>query len=109
MHRLAERERHATADVIAALMEVEERRLYLGEGYPSLFSYCTQRLHFSEHAAYGRIEAARVARRFPAILDLLAEGSLTLTAVDLLKPHLTPENHIVAVIRPRSWSGHSRC
>lgn len=103
-HRLAEYERHATADVIAALMEVEERRLYLGEGHPSLFNYCTQRLHFSEHAAYGRIEAARVAQRFPAILDLLADGSLTLTAVDLLKPHLTPENHIELLASARHKS-----
>jgi hypothetical protein len=38
----------------------------------------------SEHAAYGRIEAARAARRFPVILALLATGDITLTAVGLL-------------------------
>jgi hypothetical protein len=90
-HRLAERERHATAHVIAALMEVDGRKLYLGQGCSSLFTYCT--LHFSEHAAYGRIEAARTARRVPEILDQLADGSLTLTTVGLLASHLTPENH----------------
>lgn len=52
-HRLAECERHATAHVIAALMEVDGRKLYLGEGCRSLFTYCTEVLHFSEHAAYG--------------------------------------------------------
>jgi hypothetical protein len=90
--RLAGRERQATVELIAALMELDARRLYLGEGCSSLFSYCTRVLHLSEHAAYGRIEAARAARRFPVILDLLAEGSLNLTAVGLLAPHLTPEN-----------------
>jgi 5-methylcytosine-specific restriction endonuclease McrA len=50
-------------------------------------------LHLSEHAAYGRIEAARAARRFPAILDHLANGSLTLTTVCLLAPHMTDTNH----------------
>ena len=55
--------------------------------------YCTDVLHFSEHAAYLRIEAARTARRFPEVLELLAEGSLTLTTVGLLKPHLTADNH----------------
>src|SRR5207247_7524569 len=50
-------------------------------------------LHLSEHAAYGRIEAARAARRFPVILDLVSDGALTLTAVGLLVSHLTPENH----------------
>jgi hypothetical protein len=91
--RLATREREATVYIIAALMEVDARRLYRGEGYSSLFTYCTGGLHLSEHAAYGRIEAARAARRVPAILNLLADGSLTLTTVGLLAPHLTPENH----------------
>src|SRR5262249_9503460 len=40
-----------------------------------------------------RIEAARAARKFPAILDLLAAGSMNLATVRLLAPHLTPENH----------------
>jgi HNH endonuclease len=92
-HRLSERDRHATAHVIAALMEMDARELHLAEGCSSLYAYCTQVLHFSEHAAYGRIEAARAARRFPAILDGLADGSLTLTTVGLLSAHLTPENH----------------
>ena len=50
-------------------------------------------LRLSEHAAYGRIEAARVARKFPIVLDLLAEGAVTLTTVTLLGPVLTPGNH----------------
>jgi hypothetical protein len=64
---LAARERHATAALVASLAELDERRLYLGEGYGSLFSYCTRVLHLSEHAAYGRIEVARAVRRFPPI------------------------------------------
>ncbi len=52
-----------------------------------------QVLHFSEHAAYLRIEAARVARRFPVIFDHLADGTLHLTAISLLAPHLTDANH----------------
>jgi len=50
-------------------------------------------LHFSEHAAYHRSEAARAARQFPVILDMLAEGAVTLTTVTLLRPHLTRQNH----------------
>src|SRR5919106_5751267 len=91
--RLAERERAATAALIASLAELDRRRLYLAEGCSSLFTYCTQVLHLSEHAAYGRIEAARTARRFPVILELLRDGALTLTTVCLLGPHLTLENH----------------
>ena len=91
---LAARERGATAALVASLAELDERRLYLREGYSSLFTYCTQVLHLSEHAAYGRIEAARAARRFGVILELLADGALTLTTICLLAPHLTGENHV---------------
>jgi hypothetical protein len=92
--RLAEHERMATADLIATLAELDARRLYLGEGCSSLFSYCTRVLHLSEHAGYGRIEAARAARSHPVILDMLAAGSLNLTTVCLLAPHLTEKNHV---------------
>jgi hypothetical protein len=87
-------ERCATAQLIALLMTVDARKLYLAHGCSSLYAYCTQVLHFSEHAAYARIEAARAARKFPAVLERLEDGSLTLTAVCLLRPHLTTENHI---------------
>ncbi len=90
---LTAEERKVTALLIAYLAELDARRLYLAEGYSSLFTYCTQALHLSEHAAYGRIEAARAAREFPVLLENLAEGSVTLTTVGLLAPHMTAENH----------------
>ena len=90
--RAATAERHATVELLRLLVELDERRLYLGEGCSSLFIYCTQVLHLSEHAAYHRIEAARTARRFPIVLRFLDEGALTLTTVALLRPHLTDEN-----------------
>jgi len=40
-----------------------------------------------------RMEAARAARRFPLILERLADGSVHLTAVRILAPHLTADNH----------------
>jgi hypothetical protein len=94
VQRLARSERCATAALVRALAELDERRLYLAEGFSSLFSYCTQVLHLSEHAAYGRIEAARCARKLPSVVGLLEEGAVTLTAITLLAPHLTEENHI---------------
>lgn len=91
--RLAARERRVTTSLLRSLMELDARRLYLGEGYSSLFTYCTQALHLAEGAAYNRIEAARAARRFPSVLTALEDGSVTLTAIRLLAPHLTNENH----------------
>ena len=86
-------ERRSTADLIALLAELDARRLYLGEGYSSLFTYCTSVLHLSEPAAYSRITTARAARRFPIILALLADGAVTLTTISLLAAHLTDDNH----------------
>jgi hypothetical protein len=101
---LAQDERQATAALIAHLAELEERRLYLAEGCSSLFTYCTQILHLSEHAAHGRIEAARAVRRFPVLLDMLEDGSVNLTTVCLIASQLTVENHgeLLDMIRHRS-------
>jgi len=89
---LAMREREATVELVAHLAELDTRRLYLAQGYGSLFSYCTQALLLAEHAAYNRIEAARASRKFPAILKRLVDGSVNLSTVRLLAPYLTPEN-----------------
>ncbi|MCC6162675.1 MAG: hypothetical protein IT182_04930 [Acidobacteria bacterium] len=91
--QLAIDERRATATLLRALVEVDARRLYLGEGCASLFVWCTQVLHLSEGGAYNRIEVARAARTYPIILDLVEQSAITLTTARLLAPHLTPENH----------------
>lgn len=90
---LALHERQATARLVASLAELDARGVHLALGYTSLFAYCRGRLHLSEHAALNRIEAARAGRVFPVILERLADGTLTLTAVRLLRPLLTQENH----------------
>lgn len=92
VRRAAASERDATVELLALLGEVDVRKLYLGQGCASLFTYCTQVLHLSEHAAYHRIEGARAARQFPRVLDLLSSGALTLTTVGLLRQILTADN-----------------
>ena len=93
LERYAGNERYATARLVAALGELDRRRLFLAQGYTSLFAYCTQALHLGEGAAYTRMEVARAARRWPLILDLLADGSVNLATVRILVPHLTDDNH----------------
>ena len=90
---LAQNERDATVALIVHLAEVDEWRLYLSEGYSSLFAYCTDVLRLSEHATYNRIEVARIVRRCPLVLRDLEEGALNLTTARLLGPHLTADNY----------------
>jgi hypothetical protein len=73
-------------------LKVEDRRLHLALGYSSLFTYCTARLRLSEASAYSRITAARLARRFTNVLDLLEAGALTLSGLGRLSGHLTEDN-----------------
>jgi hypothetical protein len=103
-HRFARDERVATAGLVRHLAEMDARRLFLQEGCASLFTWCVEVLHLSEAAAYNRIEVARIGRRFPAVLDALDEGSVTLTAVKVLGPYLTEANHadLLAAARHRS-------
>ena len=79
--RLVATERRATAALVRSPIEMDVRRLCLAEGCSSLFTYCTQVLHLSEGGTYNRIEAARTARRYPAVLIALEEGAVTLTTI----------------------------
>ena len=89
---LVARDRATTAALLAHLAEVDERKLYLPDAQPSMYSWCVGVLGFSEESAHKRIRVARVARRFPAIFNAIADGSLNLSLVGLLAPYLTLEN-----------------
>ena len=89
---LVEHDRATTAEMLVLIGRAEARRLYAPTEYPSLFRYCVGRLRMSEDMAWKRIQAARAVRKFPAILAMLADGRLHLTAVVRLAPHLTRDN-----------------
>ena len=64
LSELVRQSRRVESDLVAHIGEVERRRLYAGEGTSSMFAYCTDVLHLSEHAAYTRIAAARASRQY---------------------------------------------
>src|SRR5258706_12373992 len=84
---LAAHDRLTAAVFVAHIAEVDARKLFAPAGYPSMVAYCIEELHLSEDATAKRIQAARAARRFPALFTALAEGKLHLTAIKLLAPH----------------------
>jgi len=85
-------ERQCMSVLLADIAEIESRRLFAPAGYSSLFHYCTDALKLSDDAAQRRIHAARIARRFPSIYAMCADGRLSLTTVNLLAPRLTEVN-----------------
>ncbi|MBK7579273.1 MAG: HNH endonuclease [Myxococcales bacterium] len=85
-------ERAASTDVVFHLAELDRRKLYLEDACSSLFAYCVERLGYSEDGANKRVRVARLAQRFPQILDELASGNVHLTGLFLLSRHLTEDN-----------------
>ena len=90
-----------TAQLLAHLAEVEARGIHRERACSSLYTYCVYELRMSEDEAQRRCRAARLARQFPVLLDLLAEASLHLTGILLLGPHLTEQNHAELLARAR--------
>ena len=94
LRRLVRADRTLSARLLVHLGEVDARGLYREHAYPSMFAYCVEELSMSEAEAYLRIQAARLGRQFPVIVPLFGSGSLHLSAIKLLGPHLTPDNHV---------------
>ncbi len=92
LRALEAQQRGTMAAIVGHLIEIEERRLHLRLGYSSLFDYCQRALGLSEDEAYRRMTVARLASKWPAIVDGLADGSLHLSGVALLKSHLRVDN-----------------
>ncbi len=90
-------ERTATAAVLAHIAEFDARQLYRDQACSSMFVYCVRELGYSEDGAQRRLQAARLARRFPLLFDALADGRLHMTALALLEPHLTEQNAVELV------------
>ena len=84
--------RHAEADLVARIAEVDARRLYAREAASSMYTYCTEVLHLSEAEAWIRIRVARASRRHPMLLTMLRDGRLHLSGIVVMAPHLTVDN-----------------
>src|SRR5688572_17700570 len=87
-------QRRLTALLLRYLAEVEDRRLHLLAACSSMSDFCTARLGMSAGEAFRRVTGARLAQRFPVVLSLLESGRLHLSALCLLRDHLTEQNHM---------------
>ena len=82
------RDRATTAEMLALIGEAERRRLYAAAGFESMHRYCVGKLKMSGDVAYKRVRAARVSRRFPSVLEAVADGRLNVSTLVRLVPHL---------------------
>jgi 5-methylcytosine-specific restriction endonuclease McrA len=89
------------AQLLTHLGEVEARGIHRERACSSLYTYCVYELRMSEDEAQRRCRAARLARQFPKLLEMLAEASLHLTGLLLIGPHLTEDNQNELLARAR--------
>lgn len=85
-------DRRTTTQLLVAIAEIDERKLWARHACPSMFVFCVERFHMSEQVTAKRIWAARTARRFPIVLEMVERGELHLSAIHLLARHLTADN-----------------
>ena len=78
---LAQNERDTMVDLLIHLVEVDNRSLYLSQGYSSMFDYLIRCLKFSSSAAGVRVKAIRALALKPEVRDLLRSGELTLSTL----------------------------
>jgi hypothetical protein len=81
IRRLVGSQRELTAKLVVYLAEIEHRRLHVVAGYSSMFEFCVKELRLSEGEAFRRLTAARLARQFPIIPNLIASGELHLSGL----------------------------
>jgi hypothetical protein len=92
-------ERNVLVDFLLHLEEFDRRQAWAEAGYGSLWSYCMEVLHLREGAAWRRIEAMKLLRRFPFVEGALRDGRLCLTTLNQLGPVLGEDNVTELVAR----------
>ena len=87
-------ENESLAQLLVLLADIEDRDLHVARGFTSLYAFCAGYLGLRDGKAYRRIHAARLGRRFPVAIELLAQGEVSLTTLNLLSPRLDQDNHL---------------
>lgn len=90
--RLTALEKKIQYQFLCYLSEVDRRKLYAIEGYPSLFAFLTDFLGYSESSALKRSQIVRKARKLPQLYFAIEEGRLSLSSASRLCPFLSKEN-----------------
>lgn len=84
LQELIASEREILTEIITYIREVDCRKLFLSFGYPSLFEYLTRRMGYSNASAQRRIDAARLTRVVPEVLNHLESGEINLSQISVM-------------------------
>ena len=87
-----------TAELIAHLAEIAERKAYLPK-YNSMWSYCVGGLDMAEGEAHVRIQVAKACGRHPELLEAIHSHRMSLTVASKVIPCLKNDENRAEIIR----------
>ena len=82
----------AEASLLLVLQEIDEFRVYLGYGYPSLFTYCVSGLGLSESTTLNLISVSRKSKSLPLLQTAIVNGELGVAKARKILSVLTQGN-----------------
>ncbi len=89
---LVAQEREMLLEILRYLKEVENRQLYLKMSYPSLFTFLTEALSYSEGAAQRRIQAMRLMKALPEVEPKIESGEISLSVASQMQGFIQRED-----------------
>jgi 5-methylcytosine-specific restriction endonuclease McrA len=92
---LVSREREILSEILHHLREVENRKLHLELGHPSLFEFATLELGYSNAAAQRRILAMRLLKAVPSMEEKIVNGELSLSVAAQVQGFFRHEERIL--------------
>lgn len=81
LKNLVQKERELLHEILLHIQEIDRRKLYLKKAYSSLFVYLTEELKYSAAAAQRRIEASRLSKQIPELIEKIQTGELNLSNI----------------------------
>ena len=88
LKQLVASERKITAEIIEHIQEIDQTKIFVELGYPTLFLFLTSEIGYSSSAAQRRIEAARILSAVPEVKEDIKSGSINLSQVALVAQSL---------------------
>jgi hypothetical protein len=94
----------AVAEFLLLLQRLDADRGWARLGYASLFDFCHLNLNLTRAEAYSRTRLVRLVGEVPRVILFLKSGEVSLSALRILAPILTPQNfdEVFAFVRGKS-------
>ena len=83
LERLFQREKRLGDAILLGLKEIQQRRLFLELGYPSMFEFLVKHYKLSESSAYQRVAALKLMQALPEVQNSILKGEVTLSTAAL--------------------------